>query len=446
MINMKRYLLPILLLIPILVNARAPEWVNSIPNNSFYYWGIGVCDLSNLNYKEVAKKEAIESIAQQISVKIESNSFLELSETMTETSGIFQEYFQKQTQYTTQNYLQELQIFDTYQDKKYYYICYRLEKAKYNAHIHAKSEEVARLGYDYLQQARQAEMHGNLVVAISFYQKGLEAVEDWLFLDLTYMSENVPVSLHSGFVSIFEGLTISLSPQTASVQNFKELNIDIVATLKKKDTAIKNIPLVATFTLGSGRITTSAKTNDLGEGHFFLTQLSSKDAMQTITIGIDKSIIKNLPQIYQTTDITQRFPEGIFRLNVEQQRIVFYINSIYNDMPDLVKQISSVLVTDNFEITTNMEDATHIIDFSTNLKKGGIVNGDLENLSEWFASLEIVLKDKDKRLLMQYTVDDVRVLVSEAASRTVVVQQSTKEIMKRFKREFPQKLSKVNIR
>ena len=74
------------------------------------------------------------------------------------------------------------------------------------------------------------------------------------------------------------------------------------------------------------------------------------------------------------------------------------------------------------------------------------MNGDLENLSEWFASLEIVLKDKDKRLLMQYTVDDVRVLVSEAASRTVVVQQSTKEIMKRFKREFPQKLSKVNIR
>ena len=53
-----------------------------------------------------------------------------------------------------------------------------------------------------------------------------------------------------------------------------------MATLKKKDTAIKNIPLVATFTLGSGRITTSAKTNDLGEGHFFLTQLSSKDAMQ----------------------------------------------------------------------------------------------------------------------------------------------------------------------
>ena len=74
------------------------------------------------------------------------------------------------------------------------------------------------------------------------------------------------------------------------------------------------------------------------------------------------------------------------------------------------------------------------------------MNGDLENLSEWFASLEIVLKDKDKRLLMQYTVDDVRVLASEAASRTVVVQQSTKEIMKRFKREFPQKLSKVNIR
>lgn len=446
MIDMKKIFLLFLSLIPVILNARAPEWVSSIPDNSLFYWGIGTCELSNVNCREIAKQEAIENIAQQISIKIESNSFIELAEAMTENSISSQEYFQKRTQYETQNYLQELQIYDTYQDRKFYYICYRLEKAKYNEQIRLKSEEIARLGYDYLQNARQAESAGNLVAAISSYQKGLEAVENWLFLNLSYMSENIPMQLYTGYVSVFEGLTLSVLPETISVQNFKELNIEIVAKLSKNNTLIKNIPLVAHFSTGAGRITNSCKTNDLGEGHFYLSQLYSKDALQTIKINIDKSILKSLPAIYQNINTFQRLPEGIVKLNVEQQHVIFYINSLKNDIPALTRQVSSILTADNFEITTNINDATHIIDISTVLKNGGVVAGDLGNLAEWFASLEMVLKDKIGSVLMHYSIDDLRVLVQEPATQTAVIQQSSKEMIKRFKREFPQKLSKVNIR
>ena len=104
------------------------------------------------------------------------------------------------------------------------------------------------------------------------------------------------------------------------------------------------------------------------------------------------------------------------------------------------------MTADNFEITTNINDATHIIDISTVLKNGGVVAGDLGNLAEWFASLEMVLKDKIGSVLMHYSIDDLRVLVQEPTTQTAVIQQSSKEMIKRFKREFPQKLSKVNIR
>lgn len=443
MIDMKKIFLQFLLLIPVILYARAPEWVNGIPNNSLYYWGIGVSELSNIDYREVAKHEAIENIAQQISIKIESNSFLGLTETITETSVTTQEYFLKQAQYTTQSYLQELQIFDTYQDKKYYYICYRLEKAKYNAHINSKKQEVAHGGYDYLQKARQAEENGDLVEAISLYQKGLESIEDWLFLDLYYMSENIPMELYAGYISVFDGLTLSTQPETISVQNFKELSIEIVAKLSKNNTPIKNFPLIAQFNTGAGRITNVSKTNDFGEGHFYLSQLYSKDALQTIKINVDKSIFKSLPSIYQ--NINHRLPEGIVRLDVEQQHVIFYINSIRNDIPTLSKQVCSILAADNFEITTNINNATHIIELSTTLEKGTVVTGDLGNMEEWFASLEIVLKDKTGTVLMPYAINDLRVLVQEPSTQTAAIQQSSKEVIKRFRREFPQSLSKLNI-
>ena len=445
MIDMKKIYLLLLLLLPVVLNARVPEWVNDFPNNSLYYWGIGICELANVNCREVAKKEAIENIAQQISIKIESNSFLELAEVITETSINTQEYFQKQTQYKTQSYLQELQIYDTYQDKKNYYVCYRLEKTTYKDHLRSKSEEIAQIGYNYLQQARQAESNGNLETAISIYQKGLEAVEDWLFLDLSYMSENIPMQLYIGYTTVFDGLTLLVQPEAISVQNFKELNIEIVARLSKNNTPIKNFPLVAQFTTGAGCITNNSKTNNLGEGYFYLSQLHSKDALQTIKINLDKSILKSLPSIYQNINLVHRLPEGIVRLDVKQQHVIFYINSIRNEIPTLSKQISSILAADNFEITTNIDNATHIIELSTTLEKGNVVSGDLGNLTEWFASLEIVLKDNMGTILLPYTVNDLRVLVQESSTQMTVIQQSSKEVIKRFKREFPHNLSKLNI-
>ncbi len=117
MISMKQLAI-LLALLPVFLQAKVPEWVQSVPTNSFYYWGIGVCELSDANYKEVAKREALEEIIQQISVKVESNSFM----SMTEIDFVAHEDYQKHIQASSQVYLENLQIFDTYQDKKKYYV------------------------------------------------------------------------------------------------------------------------------------------------------------------------------------------------------------------------------------------------------------------------------------------------------------------------------------
>ena len=431
----------IAVLTPLLLNARTPEWVSSMPQNSLYFWGIGVCDLSNPNYKEVAEKDALEQIVQQISVKVESKSFLSMEETDYEVH----ESYKQKMQASSQVYLENLQIFDTYQDKKTYYVCYRLSKDEYNAKVRAKSQEVAKNGYDFLLQARNAEADGNLTSALLFYQKGLETVEQWLFLELIYMNENVPVALYAGYTSLWDGLTLQLQPQSASVQNFSAINIEIIALLLKGNTPIRNVPLVAKFVDGAGKVSPSAKTDNSGEAHFRVTQLSGKEATQVVKISVDKSMIKELPAVFQKKNAVYHFPEAQFHLDVEQQQWAFYIYTEEDVLPTLTRQISSVLSNDNFDITTDYYEATHIVEIVTDLRLLGTVPGDLENLDEWLATLNIRVMDKNGAVLTQYA-DEARVLTPENTTRTGASQQASKELLKRFKRDFPKKLEKIAIR
>lgn len=439
---MKKILLFLFSITPILLFARTPEWISSRPNNSSYYWGIGVCELSNWNFKEVAKQQARNEITQQISFKIENNSFMSMSE----MDVVDHEDYLKKIQASSQVYLEDLQIFDTYQDKKNFYVCCRINKDEYKAKVIAQSKLAVKSAYEYLQQAREAEDGGNLISAIAYYQKGLEVVEPWLFIDMSYEDENVPVALCSGYKSVFDGLTLILHPRSTTTQNLKAVNTEIKVLLYKDGVPVPNIPLIAKFEIGAGKITHSVKTDLTGTGRFYLTQLSSKEASQSIKICVDKTILKELPEAFRSKTVTRQLPEALFMINVEQQDVVFYINPINNTIPPLLRQIASILSSEYFEVSTNSSEATHIIDIATDLRKVGIVQGDLENLDEWSATLNVAIRSKEGSVLTHYSVEGVRVLVSENSSQTVASQQASKELAKRFKREFPKQLEKVNIK
>lgn len=437
---MKRIVLLVVLL-PVFLQAKVPDWILNTPKNSLYYWGIGACDLSDANYEEVAKREALEEIIQQISVKVESSSFMN----MREIDFVAYEDYQKKIQSSSHVYIEDLQIFDTYQDKKKYYVCYRLNKEEYKTKIKAKSQEIAKSAYDYLQKARNAESEGNIVSAIVYYQKGLEVAEPWLFLDLFHMEENVPVELFSGYMSVFDGLTLTLQQDSVTIENLKTSNVEIVAILHKNDIPLYNIPLRAQFVSGAGKVTPSTRTNNIGEGKFFLNQIINKEASQCIKISVDDAILKDLPQIYQNNTTSQKLPEALFRVNIEKQKIVFYINPINNGIQPLLRQVASILSSEYFEVTTNPFEATHVMDISTDLRKTGSVTGDLENLDEWLASLNIALRDKKGVVLTHYSEEGVRILVSKDSSQSNVIQQTSKELMKRFKRKFPKQLENISF-
>ena len=202
---------------------------------------------------------------------------------------------------------------------------------------------------------------------------------------------------------------------------------------------------MAKFSMGAGNITTSQKTDNFGKAHFYLTQISSKDKTQLISVQINNTIFREMPRIFNNALTISQLPVQTVNLTVEQQNISLYINSIGNGMPQLARQIASILGNQNINVTTNLQEATHILDVATKLNKGNVIRQELGDLQEWSASLVVLLRDKQGSVLTQYNDEDVRVLTETDASSSAAVQRATVELTKRFKRTFPKQLQTVDL-
>ena len=66
---------------------EAPEWVNSRPHNSANYIGVGSASklTQPLDYQAIAKKNALNDLASEISVRVQGSTFLNSMEAVSYT-------------------------------------------------------------------------------------------------------------------------------------------------------------------------------------------------------------------------------------------------------------------------------------------------------------------------------------------------------------------------
>ncbi len=437
MIKTKHFwLLIVLLIFPAIAIAKAPQWVSQHPVSASDWWGIGVSPVSNPDHVNIAAKNAINEIAHQIYSNVQSRSFLGIQEVDYATH----EVYRQQVLVNTQNYIEGLEVYGTYKDKNNYYVCYRLNKSEYERRIQAKSLEIANLGFDYLQKAQEALEKGNLVNANLNFAKGLEVVEPWLFLDLTYQNVNIPVALFNGYNSVFDGISLTLQENTMQADCFQPLNISIPVFVERNGTPLHNIPIKSLFIEGSGVVNEKVITNSYGKAVFTLTHIYSKAATQQIKFFIDKSFMQTIPQIYQEINAGKVLPEVLLTIKVNPNEINAFLYAKENLLPSCLHQVASVLANEHVTAVTDESKADMFVEISTTYKQQGFVQGDLGNLYEYSASLRLIFFDDKHNVLLTYPIEDLRVLVDENASQSQVKAQCTKDIMKRVRRELPNKL------
>lgn len=443
---MKKILMTLCLMVS-LVNlyAKVPQWVTKRPADDTKYIGIGVAPVSDPDHRNIATTNALLDIANQISVNIQSSSFMQTLD----VDGRSKELFEEKVKASVVADVSGHQLKGTYQSKTHYYVYYELDKKKYEKSVADQKKKGIELGLDYYTKGRAAEASHAYVNAVKLYAQGLEAVEPYLHLDLTAKVDgrrvDLPTELYNACIGVFSGFELVPNLTEVNVEAYKPCPDPLAVCLSKAGEVVPNIAMKASFTTGEGALTADTKTDITGTAVFYVTNVTSKEAIQTVDVKIDDSFLADLPESYKALIDTAMLPKVTFTLVLVSPDYTAFFDVLRNDIDACEKQIRSILVNNNFDLSSD-NNADFYVSLSTVYEEGGKVAGELYEMKECFTSLTLRVYDNKTRVeVMNYNLPQIRLLVPASNSVQQAKAMCARELMKRANVQLPQALKKMNI-
>lgn len=422
--------------------AQTPEWVTKHPVSDDMYIGIGQAPLSEKDYMRIATENALSDIASQIATKVESKSFFH----QVDVDGHAREMFEDRINSNATAWIEGQELKDSYASGSTYYVYYVLDKQTFQRNAEKKRQAAISTGMDYLQKGRAAEDAMNLTQAAVLYGQGLEAIEPWMFMDLTHKSVNIPVELYNSYINVFSGMAITVNTVQIGGESFKAVSEPIAGCLSKNGYVVPNIRLKAEFAIGSGSITPPVETDYSGTAEFYITNITSKEDVQEIRISIDDSFLEMLPAEYRELLERHTWPSAKITVVLKSAPVSIYLHIENNDLEGCERQISSLLANNYFTVTEDPDSAQCFADLSTSLEIGETVSGGNYDLNTCYCTLTLKIYDNiTSDLLLDYSVNRVKVLTPVHKSAESTIAQGVREVMKRVNRELPKMLTKIKI-
>lgn len=442
-----RVILLLLAIIGIMqAGAQMPAWVTQRPISDDMYIGIGIAPIANDDYMKVATQNALSDIASQIATKVENEAFLHT----VDIDGKSRQMFEDKIVNSMTAWIEGMELKDSYQNAEKYYVYYTLDKETYKKNAEERRRNAIDKGLDYLDKGRTAEEMMNLTQAVQLYGKGLETVEPWLFMNLSTnrngVKVNVPAELYDAYINVFGGMALTTNTVNLEGEAFKAIKLPVAACLSKNGVVVPNVKLKAEFVKGSGDVTPSIETDYNGTAEFYVTNITSKESIQEIRISIDDSFISALPKSYRELLQNQTWPAAKVTVTLEKKALTayLYVNE-QNDLEGIERHISDIIANNYFTITEDPDAADCFIDLSTTMDMGETVKGAYD-LNTCYCTLVLkIYNNKTQETLLDYSVDRVKVLSPEHKSAGETISMCIREVMKRVKRELPNKIKKMNI-
>lgn len=256
-----------------------PNWLKEDPISSEYYIGIGFGNKSNpeLNYREQAKKNALNDLASQIEVKITSNSFLFTME----SSYSFNEDFKSTIQTEISKDLSGFELVDSWEDESTYAVYFRLSKALYQKIKKEQKQEALRFSYNLYKKALVAETNNDFTLAVNMNAKALIAIEKYWNEINEFISEEgtiyLDTEIYSSLGRLLNGLKF-ISNDAVELSHKNSFSSDFLVQCSFNNTALSSLPLRVDYfkiqksTGYKTQFRNSLSTNDKGEVKIIITE------------------------------------------------------------------------------------------------------------------------------------------------------------------------------
>ena len=426
-----------------------PDWVKQHPVSGLSYIGIGMAEISEGDYQQKAKQNALSDLVSEIQVVIAANSLLNTLEDDGNVKQIFAESIRTEARAEIENF----RLVDSWRSDNEYWVYYELNKDDYAALVEARRQKAIRNGFDFWYKGHITLQQGDLMTAIELFSNGMEAIRPVLNQELFCSYEgktiNLATELYAALAGVFDGITIVLNPATVSVTPFQGIREPIAIGVYRNGNPLRNIRLKAEFVSGSGDLSSMSPTDKSGVAALYVRNITSKQAQQEIGI----SLIDDVFSLFRKGSYSALFkqmlsslPGATLTVNTAQTQTSAYVRSAQSDIEAVERTVKSLLNNHFFNVVASPSEADIIVTLDNKCRKGNTVPGELYNFIEFFSTLGIKIENnRTGQTMLNYSINDERTLVPENKSASQGKNMAARELIKRLNREFARELKKITF-
>ncbi|WP_143399473.1 LPP20 family lipoprotein [Fulvivirga sp. M361] len=359
------------------VSKSKPSWLLQKPQSSSYYQGIGNASMSDPDYQQTARNEALDDLSAEISVNISSTSLLY----QLDIGDRFREEYQNAIKAEVNQLVEGHELVDSWQDGQMYWTFYRLSKAEHQRRIDEKKNTALEKGLDFYDKALTSLDNKNYTLAISYFTQTLAAIENYLGENttITYKGQSILLAneAYSGLKNTLNGIRFH-GPDKVTVRQRSENSENLTIEARfNDDNKVTGFPAIVTGAV-SGR-NGLRKTTDT-KGHFLIAQ------REMVTESKSLHIEANLRKLNSTRSklieaIIDKLPAPKKEILIEAKTLTMFIESDENNLGKTLNRtvINGMLVgalsQKGIVFAENKAEADLIIKISSDTRKGSELSG-----------------------------------------------------------------------
>jgi hypothetical protein len=368
----------------IIAPAAAPEWVGSRPHNQSYYIGIGTCSKQTqpLDYQTIAKKNALNDLVSEISVRVQGATFLN----SLEVNKSFSEEFISTISTTTDEKIEDYEVAGQWENGSEYWIYYRLNRAQYQAKKREQKNLVMNVAHDYYIKGETAAGEGNIPAAFDLYMRGLFAMKDYWNEVNEYQEPEGRIFLdneiYQRMQKLADGLKMRPSVSKVVLNSQNKYSQDVVVLVEYENVPARSVTVMNQFVKNGYMKPRSGLSATNGEVYINVSDVSSTEKGNALQLSI------NLEPL-AVEDLDRSIQMGLIKgLRAEKKSIPiefvtpsFFVKGTEKNFSNpasgnvLVSAMSGELAKQGMRISSTGGETDYEVVITSNTTDGGISQG-----------------------------------------------------------------------
>lgn len=358
------------------VNDPPPQWVSQRPDDISSFIGIGSCNKKTqpLEYQSIAKKNALNDLATEISVRVQGLTIMNTQE----KNKSFSEDFLSSIKTTSDAKIEDFEVAGVWENEHEYWVFYRLNKELYYSKRRDKKWQALSSGYDYLEKGYSAVASGNIASAFDLYMHGLFAIKEYWTEPNEMESPKGKIFLDNEIMnsmqSLFDALRIEVAADEVILDSKNKFRDEVMVKVLSGDHAARSLPVRYEYEQESYMRPKTLFTSESGEVRIAVEKVSQKSRTNQLKISVD-------PELFLAEDLDKPLQRALIKGIRSKQVIVpivfvpptFYmtVRDSGNSMLSLQNTIMNEIQKRGFRTSAREEDSNYTVSVYSTLKPGG---------------------------------------------------------------------------